>query len=67
MNKVNHFPALTASRPHFFKNLCNTDEVGLVANFNKISLAKGTARSINLFLPKLLIILPHVLQINPPV
>ena len=49
MNKVNNFPALTASRPLFLKNLYNTGEVGLVANFNKTSLVKGIARYINVF------------------
>ena len=70
-NKVNPFPTLRASTPllaiasphlFFFSNLCNADEVDLVANIGKISLAKGTARSISAFLPKLPITLPR----NPP-
>ena len=42
MNNVNPFPALTAPFPLIFlSNLSNTDEVALVANLGKTSLAKG--------------------------
>ena len=50
MNKVNPFTDLTASRPFIFlSNLSNTEELALVANLGKRSLAKGTARSNNDF------------------
>ena len=53
MNKLNFFPALTAPHPlNFLSNLSNSDEVALVANLGKTSLAKGTERSIRAFLPK---------------
>ena len=60
MNKVNPFPALTA--PCFLSNLSKINKVALVANLGKISLAKGTARSKNAFLPEL----PNVLPRNLP-
>ena len=42
MNNVNPFPALTAPFPLIFlSSLSNTDEVALVANLGKTSLAKG--------------------------
>ena len=38
MNKVNHFPAITAPCPPIFlSNLSNTDKVTFVANLGKIS------------------------------
>ena len=61
---MNPFSALTAHRP--FILLSNTEEVALVANLGKISLAKGTARSNNVFLPKLPITLLKVLPKSPP-
>ena len=42
------------------------DEVTSPANLDKTSLAKGTARSNNAFLPKLLITLGSVLPRNSP-
>ena len=61
MNKINSFSALTTPfRYIFLSNLSNTDEVALVSNLGKISLAQGT-RSYNVFLPKL----PNVLPENP--
>ena len=63
MNKLNLFSALTAPRPlTFFSSLSKIDEVPLVANLGRTSLAKRTARSISPILPKLPIILP----INTP-
>ena len=47
---MNPLPALTVRCPvFFFSNLSNTEEVALVANLGKTSLAKGTARSNNTF------------------
>ena len=66
ISKVNHLSALTAPRPlTFLSNLSNTEEFALVAKLGKTSLAKGTARSNNAFLPNLPIILPNVLPKNP--
>ena len=59
---MNHFPALTAPCPLIFlSDLSHSDEVVLLANSDKTSLPKGTARSNNAFLRKLPIILPKVL------
>ena len=67
MDKMNPFPALTASCPLIFlSNFSNTAEVALVANFGRISLSKGTARSNNAFLPTLLVALTNALRRNPP-
>ena len=64
---MNPFSALTAHCPFILlSNLSNTEEVALVANLGKISLAKGTARSNNVFLPKLPITLLKVLPKSPP-
>ena len=42
MNRLNPFPALTALRPLIFLSaLSSIDEVAIVANFWKTSLAKG--------------------------
>ena len=42
MNRLNPLPALTAPRPLIFPSaLSNIDEVAIVANFWKTSLAKG--------------------------
>ena len=50
MIKVNPFPALPTPFPiSFLSDLSNTDEVALMANLGKASLAKGTARSNNVF------------------
>ena len=58
MNKVNTFSALTAPRPFIFlSNLSIADEVVLVTNLGKTSLAKGTAKFNSVFLPKCSIIL----------
>ena len=47
---MNPFPALTAPFAlTFLSNLSNTEEVALVANLGKTSLAKGTARSSYVF------------------
>ena len=46
----------------FFSNLSNTEEIALVDNLVKKSLAKGTARSNNI----LLLSLPNALPRNPP-
>ena len=47
---MNPFPALAVSFAlTFLSSLSNTDEVALVANLGKTSLAKGTARSSNVF------------------
>ena len=63
MNKVNPFLAHTALFPLIFLSyFSKVDEVVLFANLGKTSLAKGTARSHNAFLPKLPTILPR----NPP-
>ena len=51
MNKTNLFPALCPFI--FLLNLSNTEEVALIAYLSKIYLAKGTVRSINIFLPNL--------------
>ena len=54
---------ITAPFPFvFLSNLFNTNKVFFVANLSKTSLAKGTTRSDNTFLPKLLNVLPR----NPP-
>ena len=46
MNKMNPFPALTATQTLIFlSNLSNIDKVNLVANLGKTSLAKGTVGS----------------------
>ena len=75
MNKLNPIPTLTAPAPivaiapHpliFLSNLPNTEEVALSANLGKTSLAKGAARSISAFFPKLSITLPNVLPRNLP-
>ena len=51
---MNPLPALTAPCPViFFSNLSNTEEVSLVANSGKTSLAKGTAILVGAFFPKL--------------
>ena len=52
-------PALNVPCPVFYSNLSNTEEVVLVTNLGKTSLAKGTARSNNTFLPSLLNVLPR--------
>ena len=63
MNKMNPFTALTDIRPLIFlSNLSNIDELALVVNIGKISLAKRTARFIRTSLPNLPFILPR----NPP-
>ena len=63
VNKENSFLALRTPFPLIFlKTLSNIDKVALFANLGKISLAKGTLRSSNPFLPKL----PDVLPINLP-
>ena len=63
MNKVNPFPAPTASCPLIFlSNLSITDEVALVAYCGKIFLIKGTANFVSASLPDLSIILPR----DPP-
>ena len=63
MNKLNTFPALiTPFLLIFLSNFCNTDEVDLVANLGKTSLAKEPARFNNTFLFRLPTILPR----NPP-
>ena len=63
MNKMNPFPALTATQTLIFlSNLSNIDKVNLVANLGKTSLAKGTVRFISASLP----ILPIALLRNPP-
>ena len=50
MNKVNPFPALTASTPLIFlSTLSYTVEVALVASLSKTSLAKETAKSASVF------------------
>ena len=50
MNKVNPFPALTASTPLIFlSTLSYTDEVALVTSLSKTSLAKGTTKSVSVF------------------
>ena len=50
INKVNPFSALTAPFPLIFlSSLSNTEEVVLVANLGKTSLAKRTVRSSNTF------------------
>ena len=49
INKLNPFLYLTAPCPVIlFSNLSNTEEVALVANLGKKSLAKGTVRSSNI-------------------
>ena len=66
MNSVNPFPTLTdLFQPIFLSNLSNTDEVALLANLDQTSLAKRTARTDNIFLPKLSIIV-NVLPRDPP-
>ena len=63
MNQVNPFPSLTAPFPLIFLlNLSNTEEVASVTNLRKTSLGKKTARSNNIFLPKL----PNILPRNQP-
>ena len=58
MNKVNTFSALTAPRPFILlSNLSITDEVFLVTNLGKTSLAKRRAKFNSVFLPKCSIIL----------
>ena len=60
MNKVNPFPALTASHPLIsLSNLSITDEVALVANCGKICLTKGTTNFVSASLPDLPITLPR--------
>ena len=50
INKLNTLPALTKVLPLIFlSNLSIPDEVALVANLGKTSLAKGTTRSNNTF------------------
>ena len=57
---MNLVPALTAFCPIiFFSNLSNTEEVALVANLGKTSIAKGTARSNNTFLSSVPNVLPR--------
>ena len=54
MIKVNPFPALaTPFQLSSFSNLYNTDEVALVTNLCKTSLAKRATKSNIIFLPKL--------------
>ena len=54
MIKVNPFPALATPLPLIsFSNLYNTDEVALVTNLCKTSLAKRATKSNIIFLPKL--------------
>ena len=60
------FVAIAPCALIFLSNLSNTDEVALVANLGKITLAKRAARPISTFLPRLLIILPKILPRNPP-
>ena len=62
MNKVNLFPTLMDPHPLIFSFKFITDKVALFANSGKTSSAKGTVRSVNAFLPKLVIILLR----NPP-
>ena len=60
---MNPLHALTAPCPgFFFSNISNREEVVLVANLGKTSLAKATARSNNTFLPSL----PNASARNPP-
>ena len=65
ISKVNLFPAITA---HFLliflSNWSNAEEVAFVAYLSKPFLAKGIARSISAFLPKLPITLTKVLPIK---
>ena len=49
INKVNLFPTLAVPCQLFLKILSNTEEVTLVDNLGKTSLAKGTAQSNNTF------------------
>ena len=50
INKVNHFPALTAPFPPIFlSNLFIAFEVKLLTNKGKLSLAKGIATSVSAF------------------
>ena len=50
MNKMNPLSAFTSPFPQIFlSSLSIADEVALVANLDKTSLAKGTARSNNTF------------------
>ena len=50
MNKMNHFPAVTAPASLvFLSNLSKIDEVALVANLGKTSLAEETAKLIIFF------------------
>ena len=50
MNKMKPFPALTTPCPLIsLSNYSNTDKFALVANLGKIYLAKGLARSNNVF------------------
>ena len=54
INKVNHFPPLTAPFPlTFFSNLFIAFEVKLFTNLGKLALAKGIAIFVSAFLPKL--------------
>ena len=53
--EMNPFPFFAI----LFSNLYITDETDLVANLTKASLVKGTARSISVFVPKSVIILPR--------
>ena len=63
MKKVNPSPAFTAPCPLIFlSSLSIADGVAVVANLGKTSLAKGTTKSNNTFLPKL----PNVLPRNSP-
>ena len=53
-NKVSPFPALTAAFPLIFlPNLLIAFQAKLLTNCGRLSLAKGIARSVNTFLPKL--------------
>ena len=64
---MNLLLALTAPCPLIFlSNLFHIDEVALVANLGKTSLAKGTTRSISPFLSKLPILLTNVSLRNAP-
>ena len=63
INKVNPFPALTAPFSLIFlSNLIVAFEAKWLTNPDKLSLAKGIARSVITFLPKL----PNLKPKDPP-
>ena len=66
-NKMNPFPALTASHSLFFPSkLSIRDEVAFHVNLAKTSLAKGAPKSNSSFLPKSATFLPIILTIILP-